>query len=253
MRNIKVIAALFAALWLGVGSQSVFAQANNIARIYFVDVKTGHGPEFEAALKEHVQWRKQAGDPWTWIVHQVVNGENLGDFVIRSGDHTWADLDSYAEFLAKGGEEFNKTVLPHVESISSAITSVDTTNINWYPNNDDVNLISVTTYRLKPGSGQAFTQAVNKIHKAIMENQYETYYAFEWNVNGPAGLAVSLILPCKNWAEMQGPDEALPAFLARVMGPETAQKVFEEFAGTYHSRESLVVQVRRDLSVIPSM
>ena len=251
MRNVKMIVALFIALWLGFASQKVFAQANNIARLYFIDVKSGHGAKFEAALKEHVQWRKQAGDPWTWYVHQVVNGENLGDFVIRSGGHTWADLDSYSDFLAKGAVEFNKTVTPHIESTSNLITAVDTTNINWYPNNDDVNLISVTTYRLKPGHARAFTQAVNKIHTAIKEHNRKVYYAFAWTVNGTVGPSVTLVLPYKNWAEMEGPDEDLRTFLERVMGSDESQKVFEQFNSTYYSRKTSVIRVRRDLSVIP--
>ncbi|MFB3090815.1 MAG: hypothetical protein ACE1ZG_05640 [Gammaproteobacteria bacterium] len=251
MLNKKLFVGLLAAFWLSLFSQSLFAQANNLAKIYFVNVKSGHGAEFVAALKEHVEWRKQAGDPWTWNVYQIVNGQNLGDFVIRSGGHTWADLDSYEEFLAKGAVEFNKNVGPHIESTSNTITAVDTTNINWYPNNDDVNLISVTTYHLKPGYGRAFAQAVNKYHTAIKENNRKTYYAFAWNVNGGSGPSVSLVLPYKNWAEMQGPDESLRTFMERVLGSEEAQQLSDEFNSTYRSRESSVLRLRRDLSVIP--
>ena len=86
---------------------------------------------------------------------------------------------------------------------------------DFYPNNDDVNLISVITYHLKPGHRRAFTQAVNKYHTAIKENNREAYYAFVWNVNGGSGLRVSLVLPYKNWAEMQGPDESLRTFMVR--------------------------------------
>ncbi len=251
MLNKKLLVGLLAAFWLSLFSQSLFAQANNLAKIYFVNVKSGHGAEFVAALKEHVEWRKQAGDPWTWNVYQIVNGQNLGDFVIRSGGHTWADLDSYEEFLAKGAVEFNKNVGPHIESTSNTITAVDTTNINWYPNNDDVNLISVITYHLKPGHERAFTQAVNKYHTAIKENNRETYYAFAWNVNGGSGPSVSLVLPYKNWAEMQGPDESLRTFMKRVLGSEEAQQLSDEFSSTYRTRESSVLRLRRDLSIIP--
>ena len=253
MRNKKLFVGLLAAFWLSLISQSLFAQANNLAKVYFVNVKSGHGAEFAAALKEHVEWRKQAGDPWTWNVFEVVNGQNLGDFVIRSGGHTWADLDSYEEFLAKGAVEFNKNVGPHIESVSNAITATDTTNLNWYPNNDDVNLISVLTYHLKPGHGRAFTQAVSKYHTAIKENNREAYYAFAWNVNGGSGPRVSLVLPYKNWAEMQGPDESLRAFMERVLGSEEARQLSDDFNSTFHSVESSVLRIRPELSVIPDM
>ena len=254
MRNKKLLAGLLAAFWLSLVSQSLFAQASNLARLYFVEAKPGHEAQLETAIKEHAQWRKQAGDPWIWIVHQVVNGRNLGSFAIRSGDHSWADFDSYEEFGSKGTTEWNKNVRPHVGSISSVITSVDTTNINWPPNFEKVNLISVRTYHLKPGHELAFTQVVNKRHTAVIEhNRDEGYYAFEWNRNGSTGPAVSLILPFKNWADMQGQqhDESFRAFMERVLGAEEAQKLSEQFNSTYHSTESLVAQVRRDLSVLP--
>ena len=151
---------------LGLVSQNVLAQQNNLARIYFIEAKSGVRAGLETALKQHTEWRKEQGDPWTWSVMQVVNGENLGSYVIRSGEHTWADFDAYdAGFGPKADVHFNATVASLVESASSALTSIDTTNVNWHPNNDAVNLISVTTFHLKPGKGPAFTQAVKGLAK----------------------------------------------------------------------------------------
>lgn len=250
MRNIKVILILLLAFSLGLTS-SALAQANNLAKMYHVKVKAGHGPQFEAALKTHVEWRKAEGDPWTWDVYQVANGQNLGDFYIRSGEHTWADLDSYAEFLAKGAEEWERNVASHIESISSTITAVDTTNFNWHPNPTEVKLISIITHHLKPGKQRAYAQAVNKYHTTIMDNNRKGYYAFDWNVNGGAGPTVSIALPYTSWADMQGPEESLQAFMSRILGAEEAMKLSDEFNSTIMSAESMVLQSRPDLSVLP--
>jgi hypothetical protein len=251
MRNKKMFLTLIVAFCLGLLSQNLFAQSNNLARLFFLKVKSGHGAEFAAALKEHAAWRKQAGDPWTWIVHQVVNGKNLGDYVIRSGGHNWADLDSYEEFSSKAAPQFYKTVGPHLKNVSNFITAGDTVNVNWPQNPADVNLISIIQYHLKPGHGPAFAQAVNKYHTAIQENNREAYYAFIWNVNGGSGPSVTLALPYKNWSDMQGPEESLRAFMQRVLGEEEAKKLYMEFNGTFTSTESMIVRVRRDLSVLP--
>lgn len=254
MRAPKVLVTLLVALLLGLAGQDAWAQQNNLARVYFMDAKTGMQAGLETALKQHAEWRKEQGDPWTWSVMQVVNGENLGRFIARSGGHGWGDFDAYdMGFDQQANVHFNATVAPLLESTSSAITSVDTTNINWHPNNDAVNLISVTTFHLKPGKGQAFTEAVNKFHTAIVEHNHPTHYAFEWNVNGVNGQAVSLILPYENWAAMAGPEEPLFVFLARVLGQEELQKLGEAFDSTYHKEESFVVLRRRDLSVLPAM
>jgi hypothetical protein len=232
MRNKKLFLDLLVAICLVLLSPSLFAQSNNLARLFFVKVKTGHGADFAAALKMHTEWRKQQDDPWTWIVHQVANGKNLGDYVIRSGGHTWSDFDDYEEFSAKGGSEFYKAVGSHIKDISSIITAGDTVNVNWPENPADVNLISVITYNLKPGHGPAFNQAVSKYHKAIKENNREVYYGFNWNVNGSSGPRVNLVLPYKNWAD-------------------DAKELYEDFNDTYTSMESMILRVRRDLSVLP--
>ncbi len=250
MRNKKLFLALLVAFCLGLLSQTLIAQSNNLARIYFVKVKAGHGAEFAAALKEHAAWRKQAGDPWTWVVHQVVNGNYLGDYLIRSGGHNWSDFDDYEDFLRKSGVEFNKTVGPHIKDVTNAITAVDTVNVDWPENPNDVNLISVITYHLKPGQGSAFWQAANKFHKAIQENNRDVHYAFSWNVNGGKGPIVSLVLPFKNWADMQGPEESLRDFIKRVLGEEEANKLFIDFSDTYTLTETMILRVRPDLSVI---
>ena len=94
MHKTKTLATLLVALLLGLASQNAWAQQNNLARIYFIEAKVGMAAGFETALKQHAEWRKEQGDPWSWFVWQVVNGENLGSFVIRSGDHAWGDFDA---------------------------------------------------------------------------------------------------------------------------------------------------------------
>jgi hypothetical protein len=91
---------------------------------------------------------------------------------------------------------------------------------------------------------------VNKYHTAIQENNREAYYAFVWNVNGGSGPRVTLALPYKNWADVQGPEESMRAFMQRILGEEEAKQLYMEFNGTYTSTESMIVRVRRDLSVI---
>jgi hypothetical protein len=253
MGNKKLFLVLISVFCLGLLSQNLLAQQNSLARMYHVKVKAGHGVEFAAALKEHAAWRKQAGDPWTWVVYQVANGKDLGHYLIRSGGHTWSEFDEYEDFLRKGGVEFNKTVGPHVKSVSNVITAVDTVNIDWPENWQDVNLISLVTYHLKPGHGPAFTQAVSKYHKAIQDNNRDVHYAFGWTVNGGKGPTVSLALPFMNWADMEGPEESMREFMQRVMGEEEAKNVYMEFNGTYTSLESRILRVRWDLSVMPDM
>ena len=181
MRITRKIAVLLVSLWIGVGSQSLFAQDGNIARAYTFKVKQGQGAQFEEAFKQHIEWRKQAGDPWNWTTYQLTNGQNTGTYLVRSNGHTWGDLDSYAEFLNKGSVEFNETVTPFLDSITSSISRGDPEHQNWFSNGDDVNLISVATYHLKPGKAGDMGAVLDKYHQAVTEHDYPSHYAFVWS------------------------------------------------------------------------
>jgi len=251
MKNKKLLLGLAAVLMLSLFSQNLFAQAKNLAKEYYIKVAPGHGSDFVSALKQHAEWRKKAGDPWSWTVYQVVNGQNLGDYIIRSGGHTWGDLDSYEDFLAKGSVEFNKNVAPHIASITSMINSVDTACVNWPANNDEVKLLSVLVFHLKPGHEWPFSQVVHKFDKAIKANNREDHYALVWTENGLPGPRAALVFPFRNWAEMQGPEESFGAFTFRVFESYEAQKLWDDFNGSFSSTETFVLKVRPDLSVLP--
>ncbi len=252
MRIRTILGTAFGAFCLSLVSQPVLAQGNNMSRIYFMTPKPGMAAQFEAALAEHAAWRRQNNDPWTWIVHEVENGDNLGMFIVRSGDHTWADFDAYeAGFDERGTEHFFATVGPHMESIESVIGAVDTTNVRWPETWTDINMLQITTYNVKPNHGQKFFQAVNKIHRAIMETNYPVHYGFESIVNGGRAGRVALVLPRKNWADFQGPEQPMAAMLAGVYGEDEVSGIFEDFGSTYDTAESMVVRIRWDLSVMP--
>ncbi len=252
MRNSKLLVTLSAAVLLGLVTQDVWAQANNIARLYVLTPKSGMAAEFETALGQHAEWRREHDDPWTWIVHQVNSGPNLGDYVIRSGNHSWSDFDAYdAGFGPEGTVHFNATVDPLMESASSFITRGDTTNIRWPDDPNSVNLLQVTTYHLKPGQRPTFFQAVNKYHQAIVQTNRPTHYAFTNLHSGGPGPAVTVVFPYENWAAFQGPEQTLGQLMVEVYGQEEATAAFEQFTSTFTGTESWVIRVRWDLSVIP--
>ena len=252
MRNTKLLVTLSAAVWLGLVTQDVWAQANNIARLYVVTPKSGMTVEFETALGQHAQWRREHEDPWTWIVHQVTSGANYGDYVIRSGNHSWSDFDAYdAGFGPEGGVHFNATVDPLVESVSSFITERDTTNFRWPDDPNSVNLLQVLRYHLKPGQRETFFQALNKYHQAIVQTNYPIHYAFQNLVNGGPGPAVAGVFPYENWAAFQGPEQTVAQLMAEVYGQEEATAIREQLTSTFTGTESMVIRVRWDLSVIP--
>jgi len=249
MKKRTLLIGLMVVFMFGLTANDLFAQSKNLAKVYWVKVKDGDSQAFQNALKQHAQWRMENGDPWSWNVYQVINGKNMGDFIIRSGGHSWADFDSYQDFNAKGSAEFGKTVSPYIAQITSLISANDTTLVNWYPNDDQVNLIQAYDYKLKPGHGMDFFNAIKAYGEAIKKEGRKDYFNVIWNVNGGSALTVTLVFPYKDWAEMEGPKEKWSDFTKRVLGAAKAKEVHDKLVNSYSDVHGYIVQLRRDLSV----
>ncbi|MFQ5704605.1 MAG: hypothetical protein ACE5HT_11345 [Gemmatimonadales bacterium] len=251
MASRRVVPTLFAALLLAVMSQSAWAQMSSLAQLYTVKPKADMAAGFQTALQQHVKWRAQNKDPWNWTTYEVVQGENLGSFVIRSGDHTWADFDAYdADFGPKGRVQYLASVAPLVESITASISALDTAHVRLPDDLSKITLLQVVTYYLKPDQGQRFNEVVGKFHSAIVKTDYPVYYAFVNQIAGGVGPAVTLVLPYENWAAFEGPDKPMAAMLAEVYGKKEAAKMSEEFSNCFTHVETSVLRFRPDLSVI---
>ena len=250
----RLFALIFAGLIaLGVLVPAVSAQEGPppevLARIYHISGKTGAGPQLEAAIAAHAKWRMDHGDPWRWDVYQVVNGDGLGDYFIYSGEHTWADFDAYSEFLLKGATHFDSVVAPHFEKVSSVITRADTKNVRWPEDPAKARVLQLISYKIKPGRGRAFNEAVSKFHEAIVKTEWPVHYGWEYLINGGPGPEATLALPAENWAAMKGPAKPFEAMLAEAYGEDEAKAILAGFVASFEGETSWVVVHRPDLSV----
>lgn len=224
------------------------ADAQNLAQLYKVSPQDG--ADLESAIREHAQWREQNGDPWTWEIYELATGENLGDFYIRSGGHSWADFDAYeqAEFSAAAFEHYAATMAPAVESISSWISETDTAHARIPESMENIQLFQVITWHLKPDKGQDFEDAIDKFHDAIVQTDWPVHYVFGSPVVGADGPQTSLVLFYENWAAFEGPEKEFGEMMAEVYGEE-AGEIFQKFSGSIAWSESFVLRIRPDLSV----
>lgn len=222
----------------------------DLARLYEMTPKQGMGAQFQAALAAHAKWRQQNKDPWAWQVYEAVNGDKLGTFYARSGNHQWADFDAYdAGFGPKSSTHFGETVGPLLAEVTGSITTTDTINARWPEDQTGYVLFQVITYHLKPDKVQQFTQTVNKFHRAIVQTNRPVHYAFVSTVNGGMGPTVALVLPYKDWAGMAPPPKSMAQMMTEVYGEKEAQKAFADFSDCYRYAESAVLRLRPDLSV----
>jgi hypothetical protein len=240
-------AALLAALALlapGVGAQ-------NLARVYQVTPTSGDGAGFVAAMRDHMEWRGEHGDPWSWTTYQIVVGEDSGDFVIRSGGHAWADLDAYEDWGSENGvgPEFGSTVAPLIAGGQDAITVTDTIRRRLPENMVDMEFFPVTVYYTRPSRRADFMDAWTQFHEAVVEADAEFYYALTTNTMGGEGNAVTVVGFSEDWAGMAQGDQSAVELLNAAYGEDGAQELFDKFTGSFYASESYMLRMRRDLSV----
>jgi hypothetical protein len=233
------------------GSTRVQAQAHNVAMVYRFTPAAGKSAAFEKALGSHAAWRKQAGDPWSWEVYQVLTGEHAGSYMIRSGGHTWADLDAYdAGFGPKGTARFQADVQPLVGSWTSWVTVGDTAHQRLPQSAEGYTMVTLSFYSLKPGEDDQFDAAVDAIQKAIVKQNAPFHYAwFSPMDSGPGGVR-GLAIFNENWAGFQPQRPNLGQIMNQEYGEAMAGQIRDEFTDSYSHVVSQIMRLRPDLSVM---
>jgi hypothetical protein len=107
-------------------------EAGTLAQEYWMKVKPGMGGAFEQGYQKHNEWHRN-NDSWPWETWQLLVGENVGSYVIRTGGHRWEGFDANAETLAAGGADFGEHVIASVESIDSRMVRFLPEASSWTP------------------------------------------------------------------------------------------------------------------------
>ena len=231
---------------LSVNTAVAQGQSENLAQGFVSVVKPGMAAQFEAAVKQHVEWRQQNNDPWTWTWFEVVNGETLGQYLVRSGNHRWADFDAYEEWNDRTGARahFQTTVGPYLESIRSWITQQNAALSRQPENFNEISLLSVTEFDVR--SPVEFFGAAAKFRAAADEANWGGPALWQMGVNGIS--TALLVVPVRNWAGFALPAQSGPAMLTEVYGQDEAREVMQQFGRSVRSQQSYVLRVRSDLS-----
>lgn len=225
-------------------------QPGPIAVVYFGQAKPGATAQLEEAMKQHFAWHRQQGDRWTWTTFQFASGERLGQYVIRSGNHNWADFDDAAGFLARDEADATQRLAPHLASLSRVFTRSLFQISNWSPA-EPPPMIAITEFRLKPGSDTEFLSVVGRIHEGLAKGNYAGKYAWSVRMLGDEGNVYVLASPRANWAAMEPSGPSFLEVLVRVYGPAEAQSLLNRFYSTVRSSRTDLVRYRADLSYVP--
>lgn len=229
----------------------VSSGAQTVSRIWSFTPKAGAGPAVAEAIRAHTQYRDALGDPWDWDVYEVAVGEDTGKYYAASWNHTWADFDAYEAWPngAAASAHFQATVAPLLEKISNEVTRANP-EIAKLPSDPSYvpTLINVTDFYLMPGKQMAFSQALAKIHEAIVAADMPFYYSSDSREVGGSGPVYAIAGWGQRWADFVDPDTSMEEVMVQHYGEEEAMEIFTSFGESIHHWESFVVRYRQDLS-----
>lgn len=241
----KLFALLIPLLFIGfITTSEIQAQDGQIAQVYEMTPIFGHTDMVAEAIREHVKWRKENGDSWSWDIFQVITGENMNSFFARSGFHTWAELDD--TYVEGAIEHFNETVMPHLADFKSSITQGIPSMTNM-GGPEDLNLYQVVFYDVIPRRQQDMMQATAKFSEIVTEKMPHMYHAFANIVAGGDGSRLMGVFPRANWAAFDG-DEEMEKVLLEELGPEGMQELYTQFTSSIRGERNFIAAHRKDLS-----
>ena len=249
----SVVLAL--ALLASVGpSSGLAAQGQTLAFMYEVTPHLGSASAFESAWKDHMEFRAAEGDSWTWSVFEVVYGDRMGNYLIRSPNHSWADMDAYnamSDFQQAVGMHVTGTIVPHIANAVSRVSSQDTALSHIPPNVADMNVFGITTYRMKAENQLEMNDALQQYHEAGVAA--DLYHAIVRPIfGGGAGPSFTVVTYGENFAGLEAPSPSLLELMVQRHGADDAEDIARAFLSGVESIETSVIVLRRDLSTPPS-
>ena len=208
-------------------------------------------PQFEEALRQHLAFHRTNLDPWAWHTWQVVTGDNLGHYYLRTHGHKWQDFDAHAELRRSDWADFLANVAPHLQSMSSTISTLEPSLSSWPPELARAELVSITRFELAYDGFRAFRAAIEKIHSAVSTTERKRHYAWTSAVSGSDGPVMTLLVPLAGWADLEPRQPPLATVIEQVYGADAAASLERTIGSTVRAVSSSVVAYREDLSYQP--
>lgn len=222
-----------------------------LARGHSFEIKAGSQVAFQKAFAKHVQWRRDNKDPWGWECYVIVNGPEVGRYVVRSYPHTWADFDDYYnnEFGQKALEHWNANVAPHLASENADISDMRWDLSKW-TDERDYEYFLVNTNRLKIGKQWYYLNAIQQISDTLKEANWEGDWLVDVEKVGGNGNTVWVVFPFENFAGMEEPSPDAYAVFLEVHGQEKTDEVFGQLNDAIANSEANLYRHLPDHTIV---
>jgi hypothetical protein len=151
--------ALAAGVFAQSGSASPDADHGPYARIAFLRPRDGNTVDFEAGYVRHLEWHRQAADPFIWYGWTIWAGERQRWLVYATFGHSAAAFDAAVK-PAEDEKDNVANVVPHAEFAGSAVYEYLPALSRGTGAPTPAPRVEMTTVDLLPGATKAFESSV---------------------------------------------------------------------------------------------
>jgi hypothetical protein len=166
---VRILIAVLGSAWILGGALPLPAQEpGRFARIALLRPHEGKTVDFESGYVRHLDWHRQAGDPWTWYGWTITYGDRQRWFVYATFGHRIEDFDNSVS-PAEDERDNVRNVVPHAEFAGNGLfeflpglsrgTGVPTPAAR----------LEMTTYEVAVGTQASFESALAAGHSALTE------------------------------------------------------------------------------------
>ena len=249
MRKLLLVAM---ATSLALAPPATAQDENVVGMMIHVKPKAGMKDKWEEGGKKHMAFHREKGDSWQWLVWEIASGENVGDFVIGTFEHKWADFDNMpvtgsdedAADLKISGE-------PYTESSNvKYIEDMPKHSVAPAEGTPPAKLVTLVTVHAKPDKVEGYLNAVSKIPEALAKTGSDTKYYFSRALTGGRQPSFIIFFPHQSWAEM-GPTP-FRKLLEQAYGRVEAASILRALNEAAYEMRTTILAYREDLSYMPS-
>jgi len=176
------------------------------ARIAFLKPRDGNTVDFEAGYIRHLEWHRQASDPFVWYGWTIWAGERQRWLVYATFGHSAAAFDAAVK-PAEDEKDNVANVVPHAEFAGSALFEFLPALSRGTGVPTPAPRVEMTTVDLVPGAAKAFETAV-AAHRSRLSD--ETLW-FRMIAGGHSPRYVRLRPRANLAAILDAPSEAAPS------------------------------------------
>ncbi len=222
-----------------------------LSDVWYVMPKQGMVSQFEAAVKQHIAFRRDAGESREWEAYTASVGSNPTLYQWRSSGLTWADMDSYTVEDQQKGLTANwfANVDQFVDHYHHYVERSDYENSHWPADLGQHPYYAVTTWKIKSGTGPGPSDALKELSKIAMEEGWsERGNNWLWHSRIGGESAMMIASELDNFAAMEPPEQDFFDFVSEKRSAEEAGRLFAAFSAGYVDSTFTIWAHRPDLS-----